>query len=343
MNNPLVSIIVPIFNSELYLDKCIKSIVNQTYKDIQIILVNDGSTDGSLDICKKYSSIDDRVLIINKINEGVSVARNTGIENSMGDYILFVDSDDWLETDMILDLIKYQDSYNYDVILFGYYIDDLLKQSNKVVTYNCVTIKTKDEIEKKMPKLIKDEIINSPCNKLYKSSIIKNNSIRFNDKITIGEDALFNYQLFSKINSLKIVGNSYYHYVKQNSSSLTNRYNPIKYDMLIQVNNYLLNEFKYGINSTKILSAAKYIRLKNIFSCILDLFNKNNNLSVKDKKILIHKFIESEEVYNWSSYNKFNFIIIKLILTTKNINLIYSTAFIINKIRNFIGVYRGLH
>lgn len=94
-----ISIIVPIYNCEKYLEQCIGSLVKQTYSDIEIILVNDGSTDSSLSICKKYSETDDRIQVINKKNGGVSSARNVGIKVSTGEYVIFVDADDWLSLD----------------------------------------------------------------------------------------------------------------------------------------------------------------------------------------------------------------------------------------------------
>ena len=111
--NGKVSIIVPVYNVQKYLARCIESLICQTYGNIEIILVNDGSTDGSEDICKEYKNIDNRIIVINQKNAGLSVARNTGIENASGDYLCFVDSDDWVELDYVsfgLDVYKRQGS-----------------------------------------------------------------------------------------------------------------------------------------------------------------------------------------------------------------------------------------
>jgi glycosyltransferase involved in cell wall biosynthesis len=100
MNEPLISIVVPIYNPGLYLVKCIESLINQTYRNIQIILVNDGSQDGSQDICKKFKELDSRVFVIDQQNQGVSKARSAGIEAAVGEYIGFVDSDDFVDLEM---------------------------------------------------------------------------------------------------------------------------------------------------------------------------------------------------------------------------------------------------
>src|ERR1035437_2416676 len=116
----LISIIVPVFNSEIYLGKCISSILNQTFKDIEIILVNDGSIDNSVQICDDFAKADDRVKVIHKINGGVSTARNLGIDNAKGKYITFVYSDDYIDITMYKNLLEYFDKFNADLVMCGF-------------------------------------------------------------------------------------------------------------------------------------------------------------------------------------------------------------------------------
>ena len=117
---PKVSIIVPVYNVSKYLDECILSLINQTYKNIEILIVDDGSIDESLDICEEYAKKDDRIILIRNSHEGVSVARNTGIENASGDWISFVDSDDYAELNMIEELINRSLEYDYDIVIGSY-------------------------------------------------------------------------------------------------------------------------------------------------------------------------------------------------------------------------------
>ncbi|MCG9533285.1 glycosyltransferase family 2 protein, partial [Providencia rettgeri] len=112
---PLVSVIIPVYNTEIYLMKCINSIINQTLKDIEIIIVNDGSTDNSLAIIHSFS--DDRITVINKINGGLSSARNMGIAQAKGEYILHVDSDDWIDENYCLDTVTFAKKHNVDIVL----------------------------------------------------------------------------------------------------------------------------------------------------------------------------------------------------------------------------------
>lgn len=120
--SPLVSIIIPIYNADKYLDRCLKSIVNQTYTNLEIILINDGSTDTSLNICKKYAEKDSRIILVNKTNEGVSIARNLGIQKSTGDYIAFLDADDWITSNYIEHLMKPFDVENVDISICKYHV-----------------------------------------------------------------------------------------------------------------------------------------------------------------------------------------------------------------------------
>ena len=119
-----ISVVVPVFNSEKYLEKCIDSIINQTYKNIEIILINDGSSDKSEEICNSYLKTYKNIKLINQSNSGVSVARNNGLKSSTGDYVLFVDSDDWLEKDMLEIMVKEIDNFDIDIVRCEYFVEN---------------------------------------------------------------------------------------------------------------------------------------------------------------------------------------------------------------------------
>ena len=126
-----ISIVVPVYNTSKFLDKCIKSILNQTYKNLEIIIVNDGSTDDSLNKIKEYEKIDERIIIIDKKNGGLSSARNIGIKNSSGEYILNVDSDDWIEKDTCELLLKVALKTNADIVIGNIILEFKNKKSKK--------------------------------------------------------------------------------------------------------------------------------------------------------------------------------------------------------------------
>ena len=159
-----VSIIVPVYNMEKRLNKCLDSIINQTYKNIEIIVINDGSKDNSLDIIKSYH--DDRIKIINQDNQGISVARNNGIKASSGDYLCFVDSDDYIETNMIDELVNKISIDKSDIVVCDYYMFDETNKKVMNVGYDGLFGGSLYD----NPNMIRD-IDYAPWNKIYKKEL----------------------------------------------------------------------------------------------------------------------------------------------------------------------------
>ena len=205
MNNK-VSIIVPIFNSENYLEKCINSIINQRYKDIEVILINDGSTDSSLDICKQYAVKDKRIKIINKANTGVSNSRNVGINNAKGKYIFFIDSDDYLELDCIQKLIKKQKS------------DDVLVRTK---FYNDKSISLYGR-EDYLTKIVSGEIRGVSWGYLLVKEKI--GELRFDENTSFMEDTLFMFKYIENVSEIYVLDEILYKQTA-NINSLTKKGN----------------------------------------------------------------------------------------------------------------------
>ena len=229
------SIVIPVFNSEKYLDRCLSSVVNQDCKDFEVIIINDGSTDKSEKIIKKYSAKYSYIKYYKQENSGVSMARNLGIKKCTKDYITFLDADDWLDNDYIQKSETYLKSQPVDLLLLPYireykqfsrknllFKDNFKKFSTKAEVDNNLLLKIFGPIgdELKQPASIDDL---SPCwGKFYKSDICKN--IYFEDISKIGaEDIWFNLNYIFHINSAAYISNTFYHYNKENTSSLTHK------------------------------------------------------------------------------------------------------------------------
>lgn len=221
--NKIISIIIPVYNAEENLKRCLESVTNQTYSNIEILIINDGSTDTTIKICEEYAKKDKRIRIINKKNEGVSIARNTGIKNAGGDYLLFIDSDDWIELQTCEELNKIVSKCDYDSICF------------RNTFHNEHTVKKdfwKERKEKDIVKSLFYEIENENSsissavyiwNKLYnKESIIKN-KIYFDEELKYGEDLLFNYAFFSENKKVYYLDKLLYNYYI-NNTSVTHKY-----------------------------------------------------------------------------------------------------------------------
>lgn len=234
----LISIIIPIYNSAQYLRKCLDSILSQSYSNFEAICIDDNSTDNSLKILQKYSEKDDRIKVIHKKNEGVSLARNAGLDVARGEFLLFVDSDDWIEKCTCEIAIQKMLREKTDVVMWPY-IRERGNESKKKVIFNCDIIFDQTSIQEKLHRRmigIIDQELRQPENadalctvwgKLYRRSIVEENHLRFYDIRKIGsyEDGLFNLQYFQYAKKAIYINQYFYHYRRTNESSITEVYN----------------------------------------------------------------------------------------------------------------------
>jgi len=207
MRKPLISIIVPVYNTEKYIDQCIKSIITQSFTDYELLLINDGSTDCSLERCIQWQS-DKRVNIISTENKGVSHARNIGLERASGQWILFLDSDDFLIEGALQKLIVYTE-YNVQEIAGLFAEKDVLigETKKEIVSANKVKIMSLDSINNKLlPEFydIKEETLMGCWGKLYLNKIIQNNRIRFHEDLRLSEDLLFHLDYLTCIDEVLV-------------------------------------------------------------------------------------------------------------------------------------------
>lgn len=213
-----LSIIVPVYNASPYLHRCIDSLINQTIGNIEIILIDDGSKDNSLSICKEYATIDKRVIVIEQENRGVSVARNRGIESSKGKFILLLDSDDWLALDAVEVLLNEQQKNNADCVVFGFnQTSGNIWAPNSDITYHSLT-----ELKKEFPYWLYTELLSSSVNKLYKKELIKR---LYPVGMAFGEDLLFSLDYLEQCKCISFIKDPLYQHEVYNNSSLTHTFN----------------------------------------------------------------------------------------------------------------------
>ena len=237
MKDLLVSIVVPIYNMEKYVGECVKSLVEQTYQNIEILLIDDGSTDSSPEIIDKLALSDQRIRVIHKENGGTAMVRNLGVESAKGEYILFIDADDWLSNDCIEECVKEIKENNLDVVRFNYVKEFLTYSEQKQNTFLKLETYSAEEcqgVARQIIGLIDGELAHpenqnflaSACFNLYNRQIILDNNIKFTDMSKIGafEDGLFNIEYFLHINSFKFIDKPFYHYRKYNEGSCTSNY-----------------------------------------------------------------------------------------------------------------------
>lgn len=229
-----VSIIIPCYNVEMFISKCLESIVNQTYDKLEIICINDGSTDSTKDIINYIAQKDFRIKVVNQNNSGLSSARNTGIKYSTGEFILFVDSDDWLERNTLEMLVKKERA---DLICFSYnrVFQKIIQPRKLSLTGNFEAAFIQRRIVGLLDKELSDpsqtDSLVTAWGKLYVTNIIKKNKIQFTDTKIIGtEDALFNIIFLEFAETVTIIDKPLYNYRKTNFNSLTTTYKPALFE-----------------------------------------------------------------------------------------------------------------
>lgn len=218
-----ISIIVPVYNAEKYLKQCVESLMDQTYKNLEILLINDGSKDNSLAICKKYAEVDSRIKVFDKQNSGVSATRNFGLDNATGDYVMFVDSDDYIDLDMCEQMIASATQSDSDVVVCGIkYVVDGKEVENKEINLENAFVK------KELQHFIsgKDMVIGSACRQLIKKALLKD--IRFNIQISIKEDLIFTLEVLQKSQIVSYAPNVFYLYRGNLSGNYFEKYDYVK-------------------------------------------------------------------------------------------------------------------
>lgn len=310
----LISIIVPIYNVENYLDKCIRSILEQTYSKIEIILVNDGSTDNSYLICEKYSKIDSRIVFIQKKNGGLSDARNVGIEKCNGKYIAFVDSDDYIEPEYIEKLYNILKENDADISICSFNIVDLngkkiheeiLKETNQI----CVS--GKNILTNVLTPYGYKYVVS--WNKLYKSEIFFENKF---DKGKLYEDEFISFRIFYDIDKVALIKDTLYNYVQREGSIKLSNITKEKIEMQreMHITRIKFYEEKKNIQLHK---KAQQMYCNWIISCYVD--NKKI-LSDRQKQILqndMRKFAIRIGIQSKSQFSVF----LQNILGVINLNL----------------------
>lgn len=288
MNKKLVSIIIPVYNIENYIERCLNSIIEQTYTNLEIILINDGSTDNSLTICKKYQKKDKRIKIISQKNAGVSSARNIGLKESNGNFITFIDADDYIEVDYINILVKKITMYDADIVFSNSINFDVNGNES-------IPVKIKKDYffnsENIMIELLSEERISCSCwGKLYKKELISN--IKFDEALKIGEDFKFLTEVLKKSNKNILISECKYHYYLRNNSAIRSGFN----DNWISEINFCKSLIeKYDNQKTINYAIRRYIRVNTDIGYNFNL-SKHQKKIIKDNMKPYLKFITFSKV-----------------------------------------------
>lgn len=288
-----IAIIVPIYNSSNFLEICLNSIKNQTFKDIEVIMVNDGSTDDSVEICKRFCKDDLRFVLINKNNTGVSDSRNIGIKSSKSDYIMFVDADDWLEKEAVEIAYMNIEKNKADICQFNYFFDyenQQLKRENFSQNIIIIDDKKRKDIQcnvlayryaKNNKNIEYFGSIRGCWNKIFSKEFLEKNNIFFDTQLKIQEDTHLMVNALEKVNKIIFINQYLYHY-RQNKISATKGYDRNR----LSKNIIIMEKFNNILGKDKDIDECIYLLYFEILMDYIskDVFNIGKKISYRERK-----------------------------------------------------------
>lgn len=294
MSNILVSIIVPVYNTGEYLYKCLESIVNQNLQEIELILIDDGSTDNSGKICDFYSKKDKRVRVIHKKNEGVSIARNVGIQAAKGEYIGFIDSDDWIEKNMYQEMYYHAKNVGADIVMCDAYTvyDNDRREADTIGSLNESVFLQK----KSITPLNLREIAGAAWRCIYKKELFKIHAVQFPIGLPLSEDRIFNLNAIGNSENFYYLKKAYYNrYVRDGSA--VNKYYPNLLEITNQYRKEVLNIIeKLWRGDKSYRQAYNQQFLVTYMSIVYNLYNIDCPLRMCEKKAKLKELINDKNL-----------------------------------------------
>lgn len=286
MDTPTISIIIPIYNSERYLARCLDSVLNQTYQFTELILVDDGSQDKSGEICDQYALIDSRIKVYHNSNQGASASRNFGLSMANGDYVSFIDSDDWIQPTFYEDFFG-NDNFLYD-IYFQNYVLHKADGSTVIKKMKPISIREGNPHEA-IFYLMKEVKFGWSWIKLFKRSIIEENGIKFDESVNLREDEIFAYQYCKYIKTICVRSQAGYHYYIYSNSLTRSFKSPREY---VRISKILRKESLY-LQTDGVIDYINNYYLSNLCSSVFKMYNKDSEpLSYEERCIIIKDFLE---------------------------------------------------
>lgn len=333
-----VSVIIPVYNAENYISQCIESLLNQTLQECEFIFINDGSKDKSREIIENYQKSNNRIKLLNQKNQGVSSARNTGLQVAAGEYIAFVDADDYIEKEMYEILYNSAKQNDCDLVVSNFESE---MGEHKIITKYPFPINTdlkKDFIQKELlPYFLKTDNLNSVVNKLYKKQLIKEYNVKFPVGVSLGEDGMFNIKFLSYANSIKYLDYTGYHYREVSGSATRNISEKDYFNRALEVYKLEVPEIYSVFNDKVKVRRLKSIKLiNNVMSYIHVYFTPSKDVKFSQrynyiKKMIRNKYVRealplycSETYRNLGRYEKF---IIDMIKRKSTMGLFFATTY----------------
>lgn len=334
----LVSIVIPMYNSEKTIYRCLESVCNQTYKNLEIIIVDDGSIDNGSYIVQEIQKKDVRVKYYYQDNRGPSLARNKGIELSRGEFLVFVDADDTIVESMVEEFLDIKENEKVELVIANRIG---IRKNKKGLSRNIKEIQekklsSKESIKKDFFGLLNSGCINTIWGKLYNLDIIKRQKIRMEDDLDMGEDLQFNLSYIKEISSIYVLNKPLYIYY-QNDSYLTNKF---RENMFVK-RKKAINLFYEFLREEKLnTDIIPYLYLKLFFSCVIQAYQHPDKMTTKQRRKEIKKNLERPEMKSAMRKRKVTNVqgeFLRILVSTKNVYIIEYSARIMLFIKKRLG------
>ncbi len=338
MNDVKISVIMPVYKVENYIRKCLDSLLAQTLADWELFAVDDGSTDQSGAICDEYAAKDSRITVIHQENGGAPSARNAAIPKARGEYLYFMDADDWAEPNMLEEMYALAKKSNAQLVVAGYYIEtyfsdtEFYSQSQSLPSRE---FKNQNEFRDYAYKMFDKNLLYAPWNKLFLREYVVDNEITF--KNTFWDDFPFNLDVIKDVERVVLTENKYYHFIRARKESETARYRPNMYEKREEEHVWMLTLYKYwnheDENSREMIH-RRYI--ERVIGCIENVTNEACTLSVKEKKERIKAMINAKPTRIALEYARPNTLMMRIMLLPiriKSTNLTYLEGKIISGVK----------
>lgn len=327
MNDIKISVIMPVYNVENYIRNCLDSLIAQSFGQWELIAVDDGSPDRSGKICDEYAAKDSRITVIHKENGGAPSARNTAIEQARGEYLYFMDSDDWAEPEMLKDMYDKAKQTDAQLVVAGYYIDtyysdtDFYSQSQSLPSRD---FKSRREFREYAYKMFDENLLYTPWNKLFQRKYIMDNNIRF--KNTFWDDFPFNLDVIRDIERVALIQKRYYHFMRARSDSETAKYRSDMYEKREQEHGWMLSLYRHwGIDDEESREMIFRRYIERVIGCIENVTNSACTLSEREKSEQIGKMINSSSTREALKYAKPKSALMKLMLVPVRMKSVFLT------------------
>lgn len=274
---------MPVYNVEKYLDRSIMSVLSQSFQNIEVIVVNDGSTDGSHSIIDYYLKKDRRIKYIQQDNKGVSEARNLALSIAQGDYVYFIDADDYIEKDLLQDMANQIDEFNPEIIFFGYEMESIRSGRKIIKLPHETSYLNRNELIKNFDLIEHNIDINSLWNKIYSKKFLDQINVTF-PAMSVGEDAIFNYQCLQSVSNVNLVRKKYYHYSFERPGSAINTISLNRMEQRLKV----VTEYEYLCQVLQINRQEEFLikRVNIFFSEIKDVLSSKDVIIIEKIKKL---------------------------------------------------------